>query len=108
MPRPAKPMTVRKNEAGTTGILIFMGDLQPVFLKLEERKRPQPTRHSCSRLLPSACRGPCWGDGAVLVCSFCLGVACHLFQYCSRTVYDEKPSPGQNHSVLEHKAASTR
>jgi hypothetical protein len=36
-----------------------------------------------------------------------LGMACHLRQYCARTVYDKKPSAGQNDSVLKHKAAST-
>ena len=30
-----------------------------------------------------------------------------LRQYCARTVYDKKPSAGQNDGVLEHKAAST-
>lgn len=59
-------------------------------------------------LLPSAaCRDPCWGDGAVPVCSFCLGMACHLRQYCARPVYDKKPSAGQNDGVLERKAAGT-
>jgi hypothetical protein len=64
-PRPDAPSTRRaetgqtddhaKNEAGTTGTLILMGDLQPVLRKLGGRKCPRPTRDRwASRLLPSA------------------------------------------------------
>src|ERR1700757_196467 len=80
-----------KNEAGTTGTLTLMGDLQRAFGKLPS----------------AACRDSYWGKGAVSVCSFCLGMAYHLRQYCARAVYDKKPSAGENDSVLEHKAATT-
>src|SRR4029077_6116024 len=100
-------MAMPKDDAGTIGTLILMGDLQPVFRKLGGRKCPRPIRDRwASTLLPSAaCRDPCSGDGAARVCSLCLGTACHLRQYCARTVYDKKPSAGQNDSVLDHKAA---